>query len=108
MPEETGFLDGLREYLATLGLTLTECVVFGLVLVLMIVGPFLPRRVSDPVLAALAMVGLVAFVGVVGWFVAEPDLIIVFLIGCGLAVFDFVKTARGGNGRNGGNNGGKG
>lgn len=88
-------MDGLRDYLATLGLTLTEVIVFGLTLILIFVGPFLPRRVADPVLATLAMVALVAFIGVVGWFVAEPDLIIVFLIGCGLAIFDFWRTARG-------------
>jgi hypothetical protein len=104
MPEDSSMLDGLREYLGTLGLTLTECIVFGLVILLVIAGPFMPRRIEDPVLATLAMIGLVAFVGIVGWFVAEPDLIIVFLIGCGLAVFDFWRTARGSG--NGGDNGG--
>lgn len=48
----------------------------------------------DKILAILAMVGLLAFIGVIGGFVLEPDLIIIFLIGGVLAGADFWMSFR--------------
>lgn len=48
----------------------------------------------DKVLAVLAMLGLLAFIGVIGGFVLEPDLIIIFLIGGALAAADFWVSFR--------------
>ena len=50
--------------------------------------------ILDRTLAFLAVGGLFAFLGIVGWFVPEADLIIVFVIGAGMAVFDFVNSFR--------------
>ena len=43
----------------------------------------------DKVLAIVALLTLAAMVGVVVWFVPEPDLAIVTLVVLGMAVFDF-------------------
>ncbi|MEZ5668320.1 MAG: hypothetical protein R3F55_12950 [Alphaproteobacteria bacterium] len=48
----------------------------------------------DRVLAFLAIAGLLAFVGVIGGFVLEVDLIAVFAIGGALAIYDFVNSFR--------------
>jgi hypothetical protein len=48
----------------------------------------------DAVLAVLALAALIAFIGVIGWMVGEPDLIIVFVIGGGLAAWDFWASFR--------------
>lgn len=62
---------------------------------------FVPRRAQDRALAVASLVGFIAFVAVVAVFVGEPDLIIVFVIGGGLAAYDFWRTARGTNGTDG-------
>ena len=43
----------------------------------------------DKVLAIAAILTLVAFVGVVVWFVPEPDLMIISVIVLVMAAFDF-------------------
>ncbi len=40
----------------------------------------------DRVFAAISMLGVIAFVGVVMWFVREPDLIIVCVLVIGIAI----------------------
>jgi hypothetical protein len=44
---------------------------------------------TDRLLAALALLGLVAFLGVIAWFVPESDLIVVFVIVVAMAFYDF-------------------
>ena len=44
---------------------------------------------TDRLLAALALLGLAAFLGVIAWFVREPDLITVFVIVILMAFYDF-------------------
>jgi hypothetical protein len=44
---------------------------------------------TDRLLAALALLGLIAFLGVIAWFVREPDLIAVFVLVIALAFYDF-------------------
>lgn len=48
----------------------------------------------DGILAFLALSGLVAFIGIVGWLVGEPDLIFVFVIGGAMAAYDFWRSFR--------------
>ncbi len=47
----------------------------------------------DRTLAIVAIVALVVFVGILIAFVQSPSLIIVVLIGIGLASYDFFRTA---------------
>jgi Flp pilus assembly protein TadB len=56
----------------------------------------------DGIMATVAVCGLIAFIGIVGWLVGEPDLIIVFVIGGVLAVLDFWRSFRRRNGRRAG------
>lgn len=49
---------------------------------------------SDKILAALSIASFLLFLGVIVWFVREPDLIIVILIVTGLAIFDFWRESR--------------
>lgn len=48
---------------------------------------------TDKVLAVLSMALVIAFLGILVWWVREPDLIIVVAIVCGMAIFDFYKGA---------------
>ena len=43
----------------------------------------------DKVLATISILSLIVSVGVVVWFVPEPDLIIITIIVLAMAVFDF-------------------
>ncbi len=56
----------------------------------------------DKVLATLSVLMLAAFLGIVIWFVAEPDLIIVAVAVLAMVVFDFWRSTR--TKRNNGNN----
>jgi hypothetical protein len=47
----------------------------------------------DKVLAIVSILTLIASVGVVVWFVPEPDLIIITIIVMVMAVFDFYLMA---------------
>ena len=58
----------------------------------------------DNLLAWGSLIGLAAFVGVVGWFVNEPDLWIVVVLGVSMATYDFWVTFR--NEKNGDKNSG--
>ncbi|SMF58322.1 hypothetical protein SAMN06265365_10968 [Tistlia consotensis] len=49
----------------------------------------------DKVLALLAIVSFIAFMGILVAFVPQVDLIVVVLIGVGLALYDFYRTAQG-------------
>lgn len=81
---------------------MTTAGIIALVAVAAVLLLFLvPRAVQDRALAVASLVGFVAFVATVAYFVAEPDLIIVFIIGGALAAYDFWKTSRGTNGGNG-------
>jgi len=48
---------------------------------------------TDKVLAVLSMALVVAFLGILVWWVREPDLITVVVIVCVLAIIDFCKGA---------------
>ena len=48
----------------------------------------------DRVLAVLSILLLVGFMGIVTWFVNEPDLWIVVLLVLGMASYDFWRTLR--------------
>ncbi len=53
----------------------------------------------DMLLAALALLALAVFLGVLIWKVPEPVLIVVCAIGVLLAAFDFLRDAFGGRRR---------
>lgn len=44
---------------------------------------------TDKVLAALSMLLFMAFLGILLWWVREPDLIIVAVVVTGMALYDF-------------------
>ena len=48
----------------------------------------------DRTLAIFSLLALVAFMGIVTWFVNEPDLWIVVLIVLAMAGYDFWRTLR--------------
>jgi hypothetical protein len=48
----------------------------------------------DALLSAIALLGFVAFLFVLGWWVREPDLIVVLVIGVALAAYDFWRAYR--------------
>lgn len=48
---------------------------------------------TDKVLAVLSMALVIVFLGILVWWVREPDLIAVVVIVCGLAIIDFWKGA---------------
>jgi len=53
----------------------------------------------DRIFAAISMLGVIAFLGVVMWFVREPDLIIVTVLVIGIGVFYIWRdVAAGGQG----------
>ncbi|MDJ0738356.1 MAG: hypothetical protein QNJ91_01485 [Gammaproteobacteria bacterium] len=49
---------------------------------------------TDKIMAVLALATLVAFLGVVAWFVPEIDLIVVITFVLLLAAYDFWKSLR--------------
>lgn len=48
---------------------------------------------TDKVLAVLSMLLLIGFLGILAWWVREPDLIIVIVLVIGMAAYDFYKGA---------------
>jgi hypothetical protein len=48
---------------------------------------------TDKVLAVLSMALVVVFLGILVWWVREPDLIIVVVVVCAMAIVDFWKGA---------------
>ena len=48
---------------------------------------------TDKVLAVLSMALVITFLGILVWWVREPDLIAVVVLVCGLAIYDFSKGA---------------
>lgn len=50
---------------------------------------------SDKIMAVLALATLIAFLGVVAWFVPEIDLILVIAFVSALAIYDFWKSLSG-------------
>lgn len=48
---------------------------------------------TDKLLAALSMVLLIGFLGILAWWVREVDLIIVIVLVIGMAIYDFWKGA---------------
>lgn len=46
----------------------------------------------DKVLAGASIVCLMAFLGIIVWFVPSPDLIIVTLVVLAMALFDFYRS----------------
>ncbi len=56
---------------------------------------------TDKIMAILALATMIAFLGVVAWFVPDIDLIIVIGVVSLLAIYDFWHTLR-----NSGSNGG--
>ena len=53
---------------------------------------------TDKIMAFVALATLVAFLGTVAWFVPDWDLIIVVVFVCALALYDFWRSLRSGNG----------
>ena len=45
----------------------------------------------DRIIAALGLLGLVAFLGLIAIWVKHVDLIVVLVIGIGMAAFDFIR-----------------
>jgi len=50
--------------------------------------------VSDAILSFLALTGFVLFLGVIGWFVREPALIVLMAAGVVAAAYDFWRAFR--------------
>ena len=50
--------------------------------------------VLDAILSFLALAGFVVFLGVIAWFVREPDLIIMMALGILAAAYDFWRSFR--------------
>lgn len=48
----------------------------------------------DAILSFLALLGFALFLGVVAWFVREPDLIILMAVGFVAATYDFWRAFR--------------
>ena len=53
----------------------------------------------DRVFAVLSLLALVGFMGIVTWFVNEPDLWIVVIVVLAMAAYDFWRTLTRRNGR---------
>jgi hypothetical protein len=49
---------------------------------------------SDKIMAVLALGTMIAFLGVVAWFVPEVDLVAVIVLVSLLAIYDFWQTLR--------------
>ena len=50
--------------------------------------------VFNAFLSALALAGFVLFLGIIAWFVREPDLIIILALGVLGAAYDFWRAFR--------------
>jgi hypothetical protein len=50
--------------------------------------------VIDALLSILALAGFVAFLLVLGWWVREPDLLVVLALGAAFAAYDFWRAHR--------------
>jgi hypothetical protein len=46
----------------------------------------------NAILSILALAGFAFFLGIVAWFVRQPDLIIILMFGVALAAFDFWRS----------------
>ncbi len=46
----------------------------------------------DAILSIVALAGFVAFLFVLGWWVREPDLIVVLAVGSVMAAYDFWRA----------------
>lgn len=55
----------------------------------------------DALLSVVALAGFIALLAILGWWVREPDLIVVLIIGVAMAAYDFWRAFRQGqsNGR---------
>lgn len=49
---------------------------------------------TDAILSLLALAGFLAFLFILGYWVRQPDLIVVLVIGGGLAAYDFWVSFR--------------
>ncbi len=49
---------------------------------------------TDAILSIIALAGFVAFLFILGWWVLEPDLIVVLAIGVVMAAYDFWRAHR--------------
>jgi hypothetical protein len=49
---------------------------------------------TDAILSILALAGFVAFLFILGWWVRQPDLIVVLAIGVLMATYDFWRAHR--------------
>jgi hypothetical protein len=49
---------------------------------------------TDLILSIVALAGFVAFLFILGWWVREPDLLVVLAIGVALATYDFWRSYR--------------
>jgi hypothetical protein len=47
---------------------------------------------TDAILSVIALAGFVAFLFVLGWWVREPDLFVVLVIGVLMAAYDFWRA----------------
>ncbi len=47
---------------------------------------------TDAILSIVALAGFVAFLFILGWWVREPDLVVVLAIGVVLAAYDFWRA----------------
>lgn len=50
---------------------------------------------TDKLLATFWLLLLAGFMGIVAWFVNEPDLWTILVLGVAMAAFDFVSSYRG-------------
>jgi len=48
----------------------------------------------DKLLATVSMVGLILFLGIIIWFVREPDLTLIIVIPVGIAIYGVVTSFR--------------
>jgi hypothetical protein len=56
---------------------------------------------TNPVTGVIGIAMLLVFLGILGWWIKEAPLIIVFVVASVLVVYDFVQTLRfGSNGAN--------
>ena len=60
------------------------------------------NKTTETIIAIIALLGLVTFMSVLVVYVAEPDLIVIVVIGLLFAAYDFWRELfRGGNGKSG-------
>ena len=48
----------------------------------------------DKLLATVSMIGLILFLGIIIWFVREPDLTLIIVIPVGIAIYGVVTSFR--------------